>query len=230
MSYALRSSRPRHVLYPAAVVSYSTSFPLSETPLSEGGVWTNSGLGQTNVVSAAGEAYGTSSAAGGGATADSAAILSGSWPANMSVSTVLKKVSGTVDFQEVEMLFRCAAGSTALRGYECFLEQRGQYLSLVKRLGTNGGVEGVDYIFLVDVFPVTSPNDGDEFKATIQGNVFTAYLAGSLIWTHDITKDKNGTAVSTYNDGSVGIGFDGPGGGGYADSKWGFKSFTASTL
>lgn len=220
------------IVVPSSVApfSFATSFPLSETPISENGIWTNSGLGQSNVVSAAGSAYGTSSAAGGGTTGDSAAILIQSVPANVQISTVLKKVSGTVDFQEVELLFRAAAGATALRGYECFLEQRGQYLSLVKRLGSNGGVEGVDYVILHETFSVTTPNDGDVFRATLVGNICTAFLAGVQIWTHDITKDKNNSTVTTYNSGSIGIGFDGPGSGGYTDSKWGFKSFSAAGL
>lgn len=204
---------------------YSTNFPLSETPISENGIWTNSGLGQSNIVSASGEAYGTYVAAGGGATGDSAAILTGNWPANMSVSVTLSKSAGTQDFQEVEILLRAAAGASALRGYECFLEQRGQYLALVKRLGSNGGVEGTDYIYLIQSFPVTSPNNGDVFTAQIVGNFITAYLAGVLIWTHDITKDKNNTTVSTYDNGSVGIGFDGNTGS--TESKWGYSSFSA---
>lgn len=210
--------------------SYSTTFPNTETPILESGRWTNSGLGQTNVVSAAGLAYGTSSAAGGGSTADSAAILSTPVPANVSVTTILHKGTSLASFQEVEILLRASAGATALQGYEVFLEQGGMYLACVRRNGSNGGVAGVDYTFLVNGPTVATPNDGDEFKAMIVGNTIKAYLAGSLIWTHDIGLDSTGATIATIDSGSIGIGFDGPGGGGYTDSKWGFSRFSAVGL
>lgn len=207
--------------------SYSTTFPGTENPISEGGNWTtDSGLGQANMLTSGGLAFGTD--IGGGPTGDSAAILTGFWPPDMTLTTTLHK-SSPVSFQECELLFRASIGASALQGYEYFLEEGGQYLSLVKRLGSNGGVEGVDYIYLVEIFPLGSvPANGDVLSGTLQDNTFTAKYNGATIWVHDIRLDKNGATVSTFTSGSVGIGSDGPtGGGAYTPSNWCFADFSA---
>jgi hypothetical protein len=211
--------------------SFSTTFSLTESPISEGGAWTNSGLGQTNINTSSGLAVGTYNVVGGGPTGDSAAILTGTWPADVTVSVTIHKASGTESFQEAEILLRAAAGASAIRGYEVFVEQGGLYLDMVRRNGTNGGVEDTDYTFLVKNHALgLTPADGDVFSATIIGNTVTAKWNGSTIWTHDISIKHDGTTgLSTYNSGSVGIGYDGATGSFTPDpSKWCFTDFSVA--
>src|SRR5207237_1241973 len=91
-----------------AIVSYSTTFALTENPISEGGKWHASGLGllrsdigqgalpaaSTPVITSGGKAYGTSSTTSTSGYDDSRALLSG-FPANHSASATLAVGSPT---------------------------------------------------------------------------------------------------------------------------------------
>src|ERR1700733_9998746 len=82
--------------------SYSTSFPLTENPISEGGKWINGttvGLDWNNVYTSGGFAGGV----GPSSTtyADPAAILAGSWGPNQTVQATVRVSTPGAYWQEV---------------------------------------------------------------------------------------------------------------------------------
>lgn len=205
---------------------FTTSFSATEDPISERGIWIVDGTAR--VVTASGRAFGTSS--GGGVFAgDSRARLNRSFGPDQSVSAVIAKSASTQSFQEIELHLRTAQGT----GYEVFLEQGGAYLACAKWNNAVGPspVEGVDYnIIQGGGGSVATPNNGDVLSATIVGNTITASINGVQIWALDIRTDQHGVTISTWKTGGVGIGFDGPGSGGFNDSLYGLDSFTAVSL
>src|SRR5215467_16221110 len=77
-----------------SAAGYTTSFPLTENPISEGGLWTNgktAGLDWSDVRTTPGLAFGTET----GATDfnDSIATLAGSWNADQSATATVHTVN-----------------------------------------------------------------------------------------------------------------------------------------
>src|SRR5208337_935597 len=74
--------------------SYTTNFPLTENPISEGGRWINGGtvgLDWTNVRTTPGLAFGTELSTSTNDD-DSAAVLSGTWGPNQTVTAAVHMV------------------------------------------------------------------------------------------------------------------------------------------
>ena len=198
-------------------VSYSTDFSLTESPISEGGVWTNVGLDWTRVVTASGRAYGTHK---GGTYDDSYAHLSG-FPPDVEVSTVIYlDASLSSDYHEVEIWLRSADSAHNARGYECNLNYRGGYAEVVR---WNGALGSFTYVGGGQgAGGGHAPVNGSVFTARIQGNVITTHLDGVLLQTVDITAVGDG---NVWTDGNPGMGFyNGDAG------KYGFQSYSAVSL
>src|SRR6267154_1724242 len=104
-----------------AAASYSTTFPLTENPISEGGIWTNGkavGIDWSNVRTTAGLAFGTQTGFDG--LNDSIAVLHGTWRPNQTATATVHTVnqqSGGV-FEEVELLLRFTIAGDNATGYE----------------------------------------------------------------------------------------------------------------
>lgn len=156
--------------------SYSTNFDLTENPISEGGVWFNTGQPWTKVRTANGLAFGTNGARD--SYDDSYAYLSGFGPNHQGEAVVHVDPNLVGDPHEVEMLLRWADSTQTARGYECLFNFQGG-VQIVRWNGPFGDFS---------VLSANGPNylgrklvTGDVVKATIIGNTITAYINGVLM-------------------------------------------------
>jgi hypothetical protein len=99
------------LLFPAIGVSaatYTTNFPLTENPISEGGKWINGktvGLDWSNASTTPGLAIGRESGTSG--YDDTVALLTGVWGPNQTVSATVYSVNQNDSiFEEVELRVR----------------------------------------------------------------------------------------------------------------------------
>ena len=175
--------------------SYSSSFDLEESPLSEGGVWRRTVNNFTNVKSSGGVAYGTN-----GITNeydDSYALLSG-FASDQTVEAVVQRSSSlnTNVTHEAELLLRFSDSTSGARGYECLFAFYGA-VQVVRWNGTQG-----DYTVLSSTAGNGSIGrelrTGDVIKASISGNVISLYVNGTLVMR---------ATDSAYTTGQPGIGF-----------------------
>ena len=202
--------------------SYTTAFPLTENPISEGGNWINGqtdGLDWHDMSTTPGLAIGHQS---GSSYTDGTALLTGAWGPNQTVEAVVHAVNPKDScYQEVEMRLRSTLTPHSCTGYEISFKATktsGAYLIIVRWNGPLG-----DFTYLVNTsgaqYGVT---EGDVVKATIVGNVITAYLNGLQV----------GTATdTTYATGSPGMGMNLETGDSSCigtNGDYGFKHFTAT--
>ena len=201
--------------------SYSTTFPLTENPISEGGSWTNggaTGLGWANVQTTPGLSFGTGPVnAGTYLYADPTAVLKNAWAQDQQVQATVKVrgAYGRACCKEVELLIRMTITRNSITGYElnCSVLPAGPYLTLVR---WNGPLNNFTYIVRN---ATTSCVNGDVLKLTAVGNTFTVY--------------KNGVQVlqgtdATFQKGSPGVGFYNS-----VDTNWsgfGLSNFSASNV
>ena len=159
---------------PNAAVTYSTTFDLTENPISEGGRWFNTGTLWTKVRTENGLAFGTNGPQN--TYDDSYAYLSGFGP-NQQVEAVVQVDSALLgDPHEVELLLRWADSAVNARGYECLFHFNGS----VQLMRWNGPFGSFD-----EIPGATGRKSagralvtGDVIKATINGNTIVAYLNG----------------------------------------------------
>jgi hypothetical protein len=206
----------------AAGRTYTTRFPLTENPISEGGLWINggtTGLDWHDVSTTPGLAIGHQS---GSSYTDGTALLTGAWGPIQSVEAVVHTVKQQDScYQEVEMRLRSALSPHSCTGYEISFKMSktsGAYLIIVRWNGKLG-----DFTYLQNLKGAQyGVSDGDIVKATIAGNVITAYLNGVVM----------GTATDdTYATGSPGMGFNLETGDATCigtNSDYGFTRFTAT--
>jgi len=207
---------------PSCASSYSTTFDLTESPISEAGHWSNVGLDWTHVVTAGGIAYGTQSNAG--SFDDSYARLTGTWPPNQEVSAIVHK-GATGGIMEVELHVRVTESAHDVQLYEVNFAHDGQYVDFVRWHGALG-TSPSDFTYLVPTltYHVSGGiHDGDELRVRIVGNVITAFVNGTQVGTATDTAGPGGGAVLT--SGSPGFGFYRSGG--TEMVNYGFTSLTA---
>lgn len=206
--------------------SYSTRFPLTENPISEGGKWLNGGVDGvdwTDVRTKRHMAFGTMP---GDAYypynyADSTAVLAGRWGRTQSVRATLAVPNPSNQygvFEEVELRVRTTIVAQSITGYEinCSVNTRDPYAQVVRWNGPLASFTELDGAGI-------GCSDGDDLKATVSGrNVAT------------ITVYKNGEQILAVTDrsapfitGSPGIGFFLQGATGL-DANYGFREFHAS--
>ena len=214
--------------------SYSTSFDLTENPITEGGKWVNgqsTGLQWSNVQTGSGNAYASRLVDSGGVCryCDPIAHLSASFMAfspNQYAQGTVYRVLGYQNpngGHEIELLLRFQITANNARGYEVLWGQGGT-IAIVR---WNGGVG--DYSDLTPY--ATGPNysrpavDGDVLRAEISGNTLVVKVNSSTVLTLDVS---SGGALATVNSGQPGIGFwPTPGS---TLSSYGWKSFNAGSL
>jgi hypothetical protein len=202
---------------------YTTTFQLTENPISEGGRWVNGGtdgLDWTNVATTGGRAIGRQV---GASYTDATALLNGTWGGDQRVeATVFALSQNDACHQEVELRLRSAIAAHHNRGYEiAFLSSQtgGAYLIIVR---WNGPLGNFTYLFQGRNNAKYGVTTGDVVSATIVGNVITAYKNGIQL----------GQATdNTYTDGSPGIGFNlenAPSGCAGTNGQYGYTSFMAT--
>ena len=199
--------------------SYTTSFPLSETPISENGNWINGGtvgLDWNNALTTPGLAQGQGPSSV--AYSDPTAILAGAWGPNQTAQATVHSVNQTSSYyQEVELRLRTVIAPHSITGYEInfrCLKTSSAYMQIVRWNGALGSFtilnsySGAQY----------GVANGDFVKASISGNQISVYINGVLM----------GSATdSTFPSGNPGIGFDYGCGTTYGD--FGLTSFAASS-
>ena len=199
--------------------SYATNFALTENPVSEVGNWITgkaTGLKWSNIRTTPGLAFGTETGSGG--FDDSIAILNGTWGPTQTATATVRSVnqqSGNT-FEEVELLLRFSITANSATGYEVLFSVRHdgtQYVQIVRWNGPLGNFTQVD--------GRTGPglNNGDQIKATIVGNIITAYINNVAIFS---------VTDSTYANGAPGMGFYLQGGTSALNSDFGLSSYSAT--
>jgi hypothetical protein len=194
------------------VHTYTTKFPLTESPISEGGRWIDGktvGLDWGDISTTPGFAIGK---AGPKHFADATALLKGNWgPTQTAEAVVVSKA--VYNYPEVSLRLRSSLSAHRCTGYEIsnsLRKGKSAYLIIVR---WNGPL--ADFTYLVQVggekYGVTT---GDVVKATIVGNVITAY--------------KNGVELAhvtdeTYSTGKPGMGFNEG-----INGEYGISRFTAT--
>jgi hypothetical protein len=200
--------------------SYSTSFPLTENPISEGGNWTNGktvGVDWSDIRTTPGLAFGTQD--GFTNYTDSIAVLRGPWGADQTATATVHTVnqqSGST-FEEVELLLRFSISGHTASGYEVNFSCRHdgtQYTQIVRWNGPIGNFTLLD--------SRTGPGlaDGDQVKATIVGSTITTYI--NNVPTFVVTD-------STFTSGGPGMGFYLQGGTAALAGDYGFTKYTATS-
>ena len=182
---------------PAA--STRRAFPLTENPISESGSWISGqavGLDWHDVSTTPGLAIGHQS---GSSYTDGTALLTGAWGPTQTVEAVVHAVNPKEScYQEVEMRLRSTLTAHSCTGYEISFKatkSASAYLIIVRWNGPVG-----DFTYLKNSTGAQyGIAEGDTVKATIVGDVITAYLNGVAV----------GTATdSTYTTGNPGMGFN----------------------
>jgi hypothetical protein len=216
--------------------TYTTNFPLTENPISEGGKWIG---GQSaggnlwgNAQTTPGLAFGVSEPTQYG---DPTAILTGSWGQTQTAAAVVKiNVRPTGCCHEVEVHLRSTISTHNINGYEvlCPVHSNPGYgFQVVRWNGPNG-----DFVYLPCTGSLCSVAhqcvNGDVIKATASGTnpvTIVVNLNGSDV----VTATDNGSAYNgpggaagPWTSGNPGIGFYDS-----QDNNWnyfGFSSFTAT--
>ncbi len=184
------------------VVSYSTTFPRAEGPISEGGRWMGGrtvALDWGDVSTTPGFAFGR---AGPKAYADSVALLAGEWPSNQSVEVVVDK-RAVFRYPEVSMRLRSSLAKHKCDGYEIsysLKEGDAAYLIIVRWNGLLA-----DFTYLLNVqgrqYAVKT---GDVVRATVVGAEIRTYKNGLLMGAARDGRYTRGSPGFGFNEGSNG--------------------------
>jgi hypothetical protein len=206
--------------------TYSTNFPLTENPISEGDSWINggaTGLNWTNMQTVPGFAFGTQSGTNPALYDDSIAVLTGTWDNDQSAQATVKIgtpiTAGGACFQESELLLRASLSAHSAKLYEINVADRddnGSYIHVVRWNGPFG-----NFTTLLSLKGVTyGVKTGDTFRATIVGSTITVYINGV---------QKAQVTDSTYASGHPGMGMylQDPSLCGSGISNFGYSSYTA---
>ena len=198
----------------AIAATYTTNFPLTENPISEGGHWINgltTGIDWSDVQTTPGQAFGTEM---GPNYADPTALLTGSWGPTQTVQAVVYILAAdSTTFEEVELRLRSSLSAHSCTGYEVIFSVKpdNPYCQIVRWNGPLGDFS------LRNARRVGVVN-GDVVKATAVGSTITCYINNTAIFSVNDT---------TYPSGNPGMGFYLYGGLG-APLNYGFSSYTAS--
>jgi hypothetical protein len=191
---------------------YTTDFPSTEKPLSEGGLWSNRGRHWTPVQTANGMAYGTNGTAN--TYDDSYAYLSGFAADQECEAVIYRSPTLSGNPHESELLLRWTDTADIARGYECQFNHAGG-VQVVRWNGPFG-----------DFTPL--PGSGSIGRTLKTGDVVRARIVGSTItcYVNDVQVAR--VADSTWSAGQPGIGFfkrlEG------ANTDLAFSRFTATSL
>lgn len=205
--------------------TYSTTFPLTENPISESGVWLQHDTSdQTVVKTLNGNAYGTQSGGPRAPYDDSAAHMAG-FGNDYEVEGILALPGGLDStIREVELLLRWSTdnlevirnptfGPTHSNGYEINMNHLGAYLDLGRFKGA----------LLAEVLNFATPVDGDKYRARIEKQRIR-------VWFNDVLQidftDNDAALKITSGDPGIGF-FVNPG---VSNTDFGFSSVTIRSL
>jgi hypothetical protein len=206
--------------------TYTTNFPLTENPISEGGKWINGrkhGLDWTDVRTTSGFAFGTE--IGGDRPElqqydDSTALLTGTWGPDQTAQATVHRVNKNNDsiYQEVELRLRSALSPHNATGYEVMFrcsKSANAYCNIARWDGILGAwmmlkeTKGSQY----------GVADGDLVKASITGQVITVYINGvQIVQARDYLFTSGNPGIGFYLEKATGV-----------NDECGFSSFTATS-
>src|SRR5258708_18300103 len=199
--------------------AYTTTFPLTENPISEEGEWINGkavGLNWADVRNNPGLAFGTESGTNG--YDDSTALLTGNWGSDQTAEATVHTVNQNDNiYDDVELRLRSSLSARSATGYEINFRCSKTASAYTQIVRWNGPLGNFTYITAAQGQQYGVAN-GDVVKATIKGDVITAYINGKQVL--QVTDKK-------FSAGNPGMGFflQGASGG---NSDYGFTRFTAS--
>lgn len=199
--------------------SYTTTFPVAQTPISEGGVWSNgktNGVDWSDVAVSPGLAYGTQP--GGSSSNDSIAVIRGTFAADQEVkATVVNNVANDTGFAEIELFLRANITAHSATGYEIGFSTHpggGAYCGVVRWNGPTG-----NWTSLTNINGASCAiHTGSVISATAIGNKITFYNDGVAL--RQITDNA---LVS----GNPGMGFFA---GNVANNTYGLSAWSGRTL
>lgn len=199
--------------------TYTTRFPADENPVSEGATWEcgrAAGVDWADVATAGGRACGLESGVTG--YDDATALLTGPWGPNQAAQATVYSVNPNDRlWEEVELRLRSSLSAHSATGYEILFrcsKSDKAYTDIVRWDGPLGKFTYLSHKVGAKFGVAT----GDVVKATMVGNVITAYRNG--VQVARVTDD-------TFAAGRPGMGFFLQGGKG-ANRDYGFTSFTAT--
>jgi len=200
---------------------YSTAFPLTQNPISEGGAWANGGIDppRTNVQTDGVHAFGTMSSFDGTNYPDSVALLTSTYPANQWVQGVIYN-SGALSGLEVELLLRGTAGTTSFPYYELDWVYSSQELNLVINNGPDNS-----FTILATVTTNVNLSDSIVLYGQMVGTVITAKCGSNTVLTYDTAGDS-----VKLSSGTPGMGFWNETGSSANSTKFGLRSFSAGVI
>lgn len=215
----------------AYACTYSTSFPGTETIISESGNWISGGaVGWADVRTTTNFAFGTQTGSGG--FNDSTAIVSSKpciWGPDQDVSAIVNVITpaapGSGIFEEAEVRCRTTMSPSTITGYEILSSVitggiNGNYTQVVK---WNGALGAFTQLNGYAAHVVT----GDKLRATCVGNptVIHTFITHLGVETDlGATTDTSGPSWLTGNPG-VGFFLENASG---LNANYGFSSFTAT--
>jgi len=205
----------------ARASNYTTHFPLTENPISEGGNWINGktvGINWNNVKTINSMAMGAST--GSLSYNDPTALLTGTWGSNQSVNAtvwVTNRQKASNFYGEVELRLRSTLSPRSCTGYEINFSMKNSSAAYVQIVRWNGPLGNFTYLGSAGGSQCIL-NTGDTVKATIAGSTITAYINGARICqATDGTFTSGNPGMGFYYGGSVGSIVD-----------YGFISYTAT--
>jgi len=199
--------------------TYTTNFPATANPISEGGNWTNgltTGLDWSNISTTPGLAIGHEGSVI--PYSDATAVLTGTWGPDQTVVATAFVVPPTRSCgQELELRLRTTISAHSIKGYEISYSSAFGGLIIVRWNGPVGS-------FAILASASVTVRNGDVMKATMVGNTIRTYKNGTLVLT---------ATDGTYTSGSPGIGINltyNPGCTSAESNNYGFTNFTAVSL
>ncbi len=200
--------------------TYTTHFPLTENPISEGGNWINgrtTGLDWADVATTNGRAIGLESGFTG--YDDATALLTGTWGSNQMATAAVyttNRMSGNV-YEEVEIRLRSSLSAHSCSGYEVLFSLKpdsGCYVQIVR---WNGPLGSFDYVNATGGSQFIL-HTGDMVSGSISNDTITAYINGTpVLQGTDATFPSGNPGIGIFIQGASGVNGD-----------YGFTSYMAT--
>lgn len=225
----MRASFAIGTLAPVTRLVFSTSFPATENPISQGGIWIARDPNQTKIQTVSGSgAFGTGAGISPNVFDDSQANIAG-FGNDYEIEAVVFKLSGGANwrFQEVELLCRwtdnlpqipTSFGPSTSNGYEWNVAYNGEYQNVGRW----------KFAAIDSTAPDFVPADGDLMRMRVQGQRIQCFW--NNVQKIDVTDNDPTLKITTGNPG-MGMYISPDGAGGTpANTNFGFKSIKITPL
>ncbi len=213
-------------------ITYSTTIPYKERPISENSVWTNghqTGLDWADVATYSGKAWGEEGMQTHADYSDATAVLKGVWNSAHGVTANVFVTSdapaeGYPCFPEVELRLHTSIASHSINGYEVNFSVGGTSSGYAHIVRWNGSL-GSFTVLKTGYGSSYGVKNGDAVSAIYSNGTITAYKNGAAILSaHDTTYGSTGSPGMGFN---YLYGSSCPGGTGQNDT-YGFSRFSAT--